>query len=58
MLDFFTVTHVRKLFSLLCLTEIWLSKDVVDHEVRDGGVAIYIDDELSAVHDLILNMQP
>ena len=62
----FTITHKSKPFSLVCLTEIWLTKDVVDHEVnltgysvirrdrnsagkvRDGGVAIYIDDELSA----------
>ena len=71
-LDSFRITHERKPFSLVCLTETWLTEDVADHEVnlsgysiirrdrsyagkvRGGGVAIYVDDELSTVRRIDL----
>ena len=71
-LDSFRITHERKPFSLVCLTETWLTEDVADHEVnlsgysiirrdrsyagkvRGGGVAIYVDDELSIVRRIDL----
>ena len=50
-LDSFRITHERKPFSLICLSETWLTEDIADSEVQLSGYSIIRRDRMNAGRD-------
>ena len=50
-LDSFRITHERKPFSLICLSETWLTEDIADSEVRLSAYSIIRRDRMNAGKD-------
>ena len=50
-LDSFRITHEKKPFSLICLSETWLTEDIADSEVRLSGYSIIRRDRMNAGKD-------
>ena len=50
-LDSFRITHERKPFSLICLSETWLTEDIADSEVQLSGYSIIRRDRMNTGKD-------